>query len=153
MIRTLACVLTGMMVAGCGGPDAPPDYVKIIGGGLTFNSRYSEATMVVVAKQVTPLPEGSRLEARFEHPGRMEREIESAPARPGKLTYKFQSEPLTGITNGMVLHVSLHVFDASGKELDNAETQFTSDVDQSTLPSKPLVRPDVPNYVPQLENL
>jgi hypothetical protein len=147
-------VLTGvaLLLAACE-PAGPPDYLAIAGGGLTFNYRYSEAAMVVVAKQVTPLPPGSHIEARFEHPGLKEREIVSWQFVPGKLTYKFESSPLTGITNGMVLHVSLHVIDAGGKEIDRDETQFTSDVDQSTLPSKPLVRPDVPNYVPQLENL
>ncbi len=141
-----------LLLAACG-PAGPPDYLAIAGGGLTFNYRYSEATTVIVAKQVTPLPEGSHIEARFEHPGKKEREIISWKPVPGKLSYKFESAPLTGITKGMALHVSLHVIAADGKELDRDETQFTSDVDQSTLPSKPLVRPDVPNYVPQLENL
>jgi len=45
------------------------------------------------------------------------------------------------------------VLDSDGKKLDRDETQFTSDVDQSTLPTKPLMQPDRPNYVPQLENL
>jgi hypothetical protein len=134
-------------------PAGPTDYLSIAGGGLTFNYRYSQASMVIVAKQAIPLPDGSHIEARFEHPGVKQREIVSWQVVPGKLTYKFESSPLTGITNGMVLHVSLHVIDASGKEIDHDETQFTSDVDQSSLPSKPLVRPDVPNYVPQLENL
>jgi hypothetical protein len=49
--------------------------------------------------------------------------------------------------------VTLIVTDVSGKEIDRDETQFVSDVDQDTLPSKPLVDPARPNYVPLPENL
>ncbi len=146
-------VLGALVAAGCGEDRQSTDYIKIAGGGLTFNYRYSQATMVVVGRQVTPPPEGSSLEALFDIPGEAARDVVSRPFMPGKLTYKLESKYLTGIKKGVPLKVTLRVVDATGKELDRAETQYTSDVDQSTLPSKPLVDPTRPNYVPQLENL
>jgi hypothetical protein len=144
----LALVLTA-----CGEDDGPKDYLKITGGGLTFNYRYSQATMVVVGKQVTPLPEGAKITALFDIPGKTERERVERPAMAGKLTYKLESGYLTGIKKGVPLKVTLLLVGKDGKELDRDETQYTSDIDQDQLPSKPLVDPSKPNYVPQLENL
>jgi hypothetical protein len=148
----LALVPT-FVLAGCGEDDKSTDYIKIAGGGLTFNYRYSQATMVIVGRQVTPPPVGSSLEALFDIPGESARDVVSRPFMPGKLTYKLESKYLTGIKKGVPLKVTLRVVDPAGKELDRVETQYTSDVDQSTLPSKPLVDPSKPNYVPHLENL
>jgi hypothetical protein len=146
-------VLVALVVGGCGEDDQPANYIKIAGGGLTFNYRYSQATMVVVARQVTPPPAGSTLEALFDIPGEPARDVVSRPFLPGKLSYKMESKYLVGIKKGVPLKVTLRVVDPAGKELEREDTQYMSDVDQSTLPSKPLVDPSKPNYVPQLENL
>jgi hypothetical protein len=140
-------------VAACSESQGPNDYIKIAGGGLVFNYRYSQATMVVVIKQVKQLPEGGKLEALFDLPGLTARDVQSRPVLPGKLTYKLESSILEGIKKGEALKVTIRLLDADQKELEIEETSFTSDVDQSTLPSKPLVDPSKPNYVPQLENL
>ena len=58
---------------------------------------------------------------------------------------------MLGITKGGKYQVTLRLLDKDGKELDRDETVYTSDFDQSTLPTKPLV--DGPSYAPQLENL
>lgn len=151
-MRQLA-VLPFLLLAGCGDDGGPKDYLKIAGGGLTFNYRYSEATSVVVAKQITPLPEGSIVEATFALPGGKGHERVERPAILGKLTYKLESGPMKGIRKGEALQVTLQVRDAKGLVIDRDETRYTSDVDQSDLPSLPLVQPDKPNYIPQLENL
>lgn len=154
IVRYAAIGCAALLLSACGdGGDAPVDYIRIAGGGLTFNYRYSQATMVVVARQVSPLPEGASVEALFDIPGEAQPERVSRPALPGKLSYKLESKYLTGIRKGVPLKVVLRVVDAKGIELDREQTQFTSDVDQSTLPTKPLVDPSKPNYVPQLENL
>ena len=142
-----------LVLAGCGEDSGPTDYLKIVGGGLTFNYRYSQATMVIVGRQMNPLPEGAVVEAIFDIPGQKDREHVQRPALPGKLTYKLESSYLTGIKKGVPLHVTLRLLDAKGTELDREETQFVSDMDQDGLPTKPLVQPDKPNYIPQLENL
>jgi hypothetical protein len=152
-MNKLFCLLAFMFVAGCGENDAPKSYLKIAGGGLTFNYRYSQATIILVGQQVSPLPEGGRVEALFDIPGETLRERVSRPVIAGKLIYKLESKLLTGIKKGQPLHVSLILVDKNGKELERKETKYTSDVDQDTLPSKPLVDPSKPNYVPQLENL
>lgn len=152
MKHLIALGLLAALLTGCG-EEGPTDYLAIAGGGLTFNYRYSQATMVVVGKQLKPLPEGATVEALFDIPGKKQRESVTRPVQPGKLTYKLESSYLSGIEKGVPLKVTLRLVGADGKELDRDETQYVSDVDQSTLPTKPLVQPDKPNYVPQLENL
>jgi len=154
MINVSKCcmVFTALLLAGCT-ENGQTDYMKIAGGGLTFNYRYSEARAVIVGRQVTPLPEGSSVEALFDIPGETRRERVSRPSIEGKLIYKLESSPLTGIKKGVPLKVTLLVIDATGKEIDREETQYVSDIDQEGLPTKPLVDPSKPNYVPQLENL
>ncbi len=137
----------------CGENSGPKDYLKIAGGGLTFNYRYSQATIVIIGRQVTPIPTGSTIEALFDQPDGNGRASDSRPMIEGKLTYKLESQPLLGIKKGKPLKVTLRVIDVSGKEIDRDETQFISDVDQDTLPTQPLVDPSKPNYIPRLENL
>ena len=151
-MRRLAVILF-LLVAACSDGSGPKDYMKIAGGGLTYNYRYAQATMVIVGRQVSPMPEGSMVEALFDIPGEAARESVTRPAMKGKLSYKLESKYLNGIRKGVPLKVTLRVLDANGVELDREETQFTSDVDQSTLSNKPLVDPAKPNYVPLPENL
>ncbi len=141
-----------MLLGGCG-DDTPKKKLKIAGGGLVFNYRYSKANLVIVAQTTTTLPEGGTVEALFDKPGTTERERVSEQVFPGKLTYKLESSPMFGIKKGDIFKVTLRLVDAHGLEMEREETQFKSDEDQSTLPSKPLVDPSKPNYVPQLENL
>jgi hypothetical protein len=151
-LRFFALTLAGLTLAACG-DNGPTDYIRIAGGGLTFNYRYSQASMVLVGKQMAALPEGGTVEALFDIPGEATPERVSRPVIVGKLTYKMESKFLTGVKKGVPLKVVLRVLDRDGKEIDREETAFTSDVDQDTLPSKPLVDPKNPGYVPQLQNL
>jgi hypothetical protein len=152
-LRATLAVTAALLVTACGEEASRTDYMKIAGGGLTFNFRYSEARAVIVGRQVTPLPDGATVEALFDIPGQSRREKVAQPASSGRIIYKLQSGPLKGIKKGVPLNVTLIVTDVSGKEIDRDETQFVSDVDQDTLPSKPLVDPARPNYVPLPENL
>jgi hypothetical protein len=152
-VKKLSVAFTcAVLLAGCGSDD-PPDYMKIAGGGLTYNYRYAEATMVVVMRQMEPMPAGGVLEALFDQPGSSAKEKISRPVMTGKLTYKLESSPLKGVKKGEPLKVVVVLWDASGKELDRAETQYISDIDQSSLPSKPPVVPGRPNYEIIPENL
>lgn len=145
----LALMCLGL--AACGDDNGPKDYLKIAGGGITFNYRYSQASMIVIAQQKYPLPVGSTVEAQFDLPGQNVRQIVTLPAMEGKLTYKLQSDPLTGIKKGSEYNVTIRLLDASGKQLDRDDQIFVSDEDQATLPTKPLV--EGYQYTPHLENL
>jgi hypothetical protein len=138
MKRILALFLTALVLSACG-DDGPPQYIKIAGGGIQFNYRVSEASMVIVAQQTRPLPAGSKIEALFDVPGTAERQSKSSPVMEGKLTYLLQSDKLMNITKGGQYKVTIRLLDQNGKELDRKDTIFVSDEDQSTLPTKPLV--------------
>lgn len=142
---------TFVMLTACGEESGPKDYLKIAGGGITFNYRYSQAGMVVIAQQKYPLPEGSMVEAQFDLPEQDARQTVSLPAMVGKLTYKLQSDPLTGLKKGGQYNVTIRLIGKDGKQLDRDDTVFTSDEDQANLPTKPLVK-DLA-LTPDLKNL
>ncbi len=143
-------LILAYLLAGCG-ESGPVDYLKIAGGGLQFNYRVSEASMVVIAQQVHPLPEGSEVEALFDIPGTNTRESVVLPAMEGKLTYRLQSQKLMNITKDTPYKVTIRLLDKDGKELDHKDTTYHSDVDQSTLPDKPLVQD--PAFTPNFQNI
>jgi hypothetical protein len=152
-MKFICLALSLFFLVGCGDNQKPKNYVQFLGGGLTFNYRYSKASMVVVIRRVSPMNEGSKFVALFEIPG------ETAPQRvefannPNALDFKFESKALTGIQKDVPLHVSILAIDEKGVQLDEIKKQFVSDFDQASLPTKPLMDPDTPGYVPQLENL
>ncbi len=152
MARRLIISLCAILaLTACG--SRPIDYLKIAGGGLNFNYRYSELRMVLVAKQMSPLPEGASVVALFDIPGSAARERVERPAIAGKLSYKLESSPLKGVKKDVPLFATLLLLGPDGKELDREDKRYVSDRDQEGLPTKPLVDPLEPNYVPQLENL
>ena len=141
------------LVVACSDNQKTKPYLKFMGGGLTFNYRYSKATMVVVVKTVSPIHEGGKIQAQFEIPGQLAVQIVEMPINPGSLIYKLESNPLLGIKKDVPLHVVVSVFDEKNLQLDQIKTQFVSDVDQDTLPTKPLMDPNKPGYVPLPENM
>jgi hypothetical protein len=143
-------LVLALLLAGCG-ESGPVEYLKIAGGGLQFNYRVSEASMVVIAQQVHPLPEGSQVEALFDIPGTNTRESVVLPSMEGKLTYRLQSQKLFNITKNTPYNVTIRLLGKDGKELDKKETAFHSDVDQSELPDKPLVAD--PAFTPNFQNI
>jgi hypothetical protein len=150
-MKAILLLSTALMLAACGEDSGSIDYLKIAGGGITFNYRYSQAGMVVIAQQKYPLPEGSSVEAQFDLPGQNARQTVSLPAMAGKLTYKLQSDPLTGLMKGGQYNVTIRLIDKDGKQLDRDDRIFVSDEDQTNLPSKPIV--EGLELTPKLENL
>ena len=127
-----------MLLAACG-DDAAKPYVEFVGGGFIFNYRTANHYYGFVVRQKKPLPEGSRLEARFEVPGGPEQVVEQQ-ARSGQLQYVFQTGDLQGIVKGHPYKASLRLLDgATGAEIAKYETSFKTEVDQSALPEEPLV--------------
>ena len=148
----LCLILATLTLVGCGDNQKPKKYLQFMGGGLTFNYRYSKATMVVVVRRVSPIAEGGKFVALFEVPGEAARQRVEVPNNPDTLTFKLESKALTGIKKDVPLHVTVLAVDEKGLQLDEYKTQFVSDVDQDTLPTKPLMDPNKPGYVPLPEN-
>jgi hypothetical protein len=132
-----AVALAAMFLASCGGDAPETEYVAIAGGGLTYNYRYDEARAVIVARQLTPFPEGAKLEALFDVPGQNRRERVASPPSSGTLFYKLQSSPLKGLRKGVALNVTLRLIDENGVEIDRVETQYTPLADQEKLSVTP----------------
>ena len=134
-----------MLISGCAGllagceDDAAKPYLEFVGGGFIFNYRTANHYYGFVARQKKPLPEGSKLEARFEVPWGPEQVFEQ-PSRPGQLQYVFQTGDLSGIVKGHPYKASLRILDGTtGVEIARYEKIFKTDVDQSALPDQPLV--------------
>jgi hypothetical protein len=152
-MKVICLVLGLFFLVACGDSQKPKSYVQFLGGGLTFNYRYSKASIVVVIRRVFPMKEGSKFVVLFEIPGETAPQRIEAVNNPEALDFKFESKALTGIKKGVPLHVSILAVDGKGAQLDEIKKEFVSDIDQDTLPTKPLMNPDKPGYVPQLENL
>jgi hypothetical protein len=112
-------------------------YLDLAGGGFIFNYRDATATYGVVLLPRRDPPPGATIEASFENPAGGEPIVLSRPARGGG-RIEFHTPPLTGVKRGVPYHVSVVLRTADGKELLRLEKDFTSDVDQSVLPDKPL---------------
>ena len=153
MFKKLSCAaLIALSLGGCG-PQGPKKYIRIIGGGISFNYRYSKATLITVIKTLSPLPQGGQIEAQFEVPGKTEPNIVTMAVVESRLTYSLESDAMLGIKKDVPLHVTILARDAKGEILDTDKTQYISDTDQEGLPTKPLMDPNFPGYIPLPENL
>jgi hypothetical protein len=122
------------------GEDTSKPYLVFAGGGFVFNYRLGEAFYGFVATPARALPEGSLIEARFEDPAGGGQIVVSHPARAGQLRYSFQTPPLTGIRAGRDYKVELRLIDpGNGKVYAAYSNAYRTNVDQSDLPTKPLV--------------
>lgn len=136
--RTFALMIVPVVLASCsGGSDRP--YLEIAGGSLVFNYRIAQLSYGIVLRQLRPVPESSVIEASFDLPGG-DKHVEVKPTLAGSLRYSFESPPLKGAKKGDVYVLRLRLLrSAGGEEIAALEKRYTMDVDQSTLPSKPLV--------------
>ena len=138
ILRRIAILFFALFLAGCSeDPNAP--YLSFAGGGFVFNYRNAEAFYGFVAKPLRTLPEGGVIEAQFEVPGNPEPAIVQEKVVKGQIQYSFKSPLLTGIQAKHGYKAVLRLIDAQGKEIARYEQNFHTDVDQSTLPSQPLV--------------
>jgi hypothetical protein len=134
----LVALVFAITLSACG-EDASSPYLDFAGGGFIFNYRNAEAFYGFVAKPLRRLPEGAVIEARFDMPGKVEPFVTSEKVVPGQMQYSFKTPFLTGIEKDHEYKAVMRLLDSSGKELARYERSFHTDVDQSTLPSKPLV--------------
>jgi hypothetical protein len=112
-------------------------YLEIAGGGFIFNYRDASATYGVVLLPRRDPPEGATIEARFDDPAGGGPIVLSREARGGG-RIEFQTPPLSGVKAGVPYHVVVTLRAADGSELLRLEKDYTSDLDQSVLPERPL---------------
>jgi len=148
-ISLLALLAFALALAGCNESDTRP-YLKFAGGGFMFNYRVGRAFYGFVAKPLKTMPDGAVLEARFEVPGSDQPYVQRRPAQNGMLQYSFRTPPLHGIVKNHKYQAELRVLtSADGKVLASYTHSFYTNVDQRTLPDKPLVLG--PGYTPNPE--
>ncbi len=137
--RLILAFALASLLSGCR-DDASTAYVQFVGGGFIFNYRTANHYYGFVVRQKKPLPEGSRLEARFEVPGGGPEQVVEQPTRRGQLQYVFQTGDLDGIVKDHPYKAVLRILDGTtGAVIAKYETTFKTHVDQSTLPEGPLV--------------
>jgi hypothetical protein len=127
-----------LLLAACNESENGP-YLEYAGGGFIFNYRNATAFYGFVARPLRDLPEGAVIEAQLELPGTDKPFIVQEKARSGQLQYSFKSPEIKGVAKDHHYKVVMRVLDPDGKELARYEHGFKSDIDQSTMPAKPLV--------------
>jgi hypothetical protein len=138
-------LLVALLLAGCS-EDSNTPYMEIVGGGFIFNYRIADFYYGFVARPKRTLPDGGNLEVLFEMPGGGPPFVVREPIKEGQIQYAFKTLSLHHVQKGHPYKATLRVLDAAGKELAHYERSFTPDVDQDTLPQKPLVTG--PGYQP-----
>ena len=138
----MALSVAVLMVVACGKKEEAGNapWFSFSGGGFVFNYREAEAYYGFIAKVERTLPHDATVEARFENPAGGPDLVLTQPALANRITYVFQTPPLTGIVKNRPYKVSLRLKDnRSGKLLGETGTSFTSSEDQSVMPLRPLV--------------
>lgn len=114
------------------------DYLSPAGGGFVFNYRIAEATYGIALTPMRDLPPDGLLEATFENPSGGAPFVlrEEGPFNPTRIA--FVTPPLEGVVKGRPYKVSVVLKDATGATLQSIEKTYTSELDQSVIPERPL---------------
>ena len=114
------------------------DYLAVAGGGFVFNYRLAEADYGIALKPMRELPADSSIEATFENPSGGEPFVirKEGPFNPIRVA--FDTPPVEGVTKDRPYKVVVVLRDAGGATLQRIEKTFTSQLDQTALPERPL---------------
>jgi hypothetical protein len=132
-----ALVMSAALVAGC--QRQADKMVEFSGHIFVFNYRVAAATYVVTLNKTAPIPEGAVAIADFENP------MGGDPLVTKEKIYSFwtkitlESPDVYCIRKDKPYTVNIRLVDADGKTLQSLKTTVTSNLDQTILPSKPLV--------------
>jgi hypothetical protein len=133
-----ALMLSGVLsLAAC--REMPKDYVEIAGKLFVFNVRIAEANYVVTLRKLKPIPEGSRLEAIFEDPAGGPDLVVRQNIWPQNHTVSLESPALSCIAKARPYRIEIRLRDTSNTVLQEIKTTLASELDQTTLPDRPLV--------------
>jgi hypothetical protein len=135
LVLPFLAVLLTLLVASC---REDGDYLAVAGGGFVFNYRIAEATYGIALKPMRELPADAVVEATLENPAGGEAIVmrKQGPFNPTRIS--FQTPPVQGVVKGKPYKVVVVLRDASGATLQTIEKTFTSELDQSVLPERPL---------------
>ncbi len=127
--------LFALLLAGCSDRG---DHLAVAGGGFIFNYRIAEATYGIALKPMRDLPEDGVIQASFENPAGGDPFVlrEEGPFNPTRIA--FSTPPLQGVVKGRPYKAEVVLTDGSGAVLQRIEKSYTSDVDQSVMPPRPL---------------
>jgi hypothetical protein len=149
MRKSAIVALLALALLGCE-EDSTKPYLEFSGGGFIFNYRNADAFYGFVATPLRSLPEGSVIEVQFEVPGSATPYVLNEKSVPGMMQYSFKTEQLSGIEKGHPYKVIMRLLSGpGGNELARYEKNFHTDVEQASLPAKPLVVG--PGYAPNPE--
>lgn len=119
--------------------EADETLAELSGRIFVFNYRVATATYLVTLRATAPLPEGGYAEARFENPKGGEPFVVQEKFFPATDKIVLASPSLQCVKKDRPYSVTIRLVDAGGNTRQTIETTVTSNVDQSILPSKPLV--------------
>lgn len=127
-----------MAVAAIAACNESGDYLAVAGGGFIFNYRIAEASYGIALKPMREIPAGSAIEASLENPagGGPFLIRKEGPFNPTRIA--FTTPPVEGIVKDRPYKVTVVLKDAAGDALQTIEKTFSSQLDQSALPERPL---------------
>lgn len=140
MIRTilLTAAIAGLALAGCQRKDDEGP-TQLSGRLFIFNYRVATASYMITLKKIAPIPEGTTAVAEFENPAGGDPLVirEKIYSFWDKIT--LESPDLRCVRKDRPYSVSIKLVDASDKTIQTIKTEVKSDLDQTVLPTKPLV--------------
>lgn len=137
LLSLAACAVLAVLPA-CQREDVK-EPLKVSGKVFIFNYRVAQATYVITLARNGPLPDESFAVTQFENPAG------GAPIETRTKIFPFwekvalESPPVHCIVKGKPYAISIRVVGKEGKLLQAIDTTLTSTLDQTIMPSKPLV--------------
>lgn len=139
-IRTIILIaaIVGTVLAGCQRKDDEGP-TQLSGRLFIFNYRVASASYMITLKKIAPIPDGTTAVAEFENPAGGD------PLVVQQKIYSFwdkitlESPDLHCVRKDRPYSVSIKLVDASDKTIQTIKTEVKSDLDQTVLPTKPLV--------------
>ncbi|MDK4714557.1 hypothetical protein [Rhizobium sp. CNPSo 4039] len=131
-------IIAGLALAGCQRKDDEGP-TQLTGRLFVFNYRVASASYMITLKKIAPIPEGTKAIAEFENPAGGD------PFVVNQKIYTFwdkitlESPDLHCVRKDRPYSVSIKLVDAGDKTIQTIKTEVKSDLDQTVLPTKPLV--------------
>jgi hypothetical protein len=137
MRRIIACGMAMVLLVAC--QREMQKMVEVSGHIFVFNYRVASATYLVTLKKTAPIPENTVAIAEFENPAGGEPIVINEKIFPAWDKITLQSPSVHCVRKDRAYAVKIRLVSAAGETLQELQTQLVSDVDQSVMPTRPLV--------------